>query len=94
MDKNTIIISLSLEELTTAIVEKLKAMTDPAPVVSPLDDELLTVKEVAKLLGVSLVTIHAWKKDNKLKYYRYGSRIRFKKGEVLQVEKYQKKRKV
>lgn len=48
--------------------------------------EMITVKDVAKLLGVSQVTVHQWKKDGKLKYYRYGSRIRFKKSDILCAE--------
>jgi excisionase family DNA binding protein len=92
MDKNYILSPFSLEELATAVADKIKASTEPLTTLPPADDEMLTVKEVAKLLGVSLVSIHAWKKDGKIKFYRYGSRIRFKKSEVLQVEKYQAKK--
>ena len=37
----------------------------------------LTRKEVAKLLGVSLVTIHEWSKKGILKPKKIGTRIRF-----------------
>ena len=46
-------------------------------------DEFLTIQEVSKLLGVSLVTLHKWKKQGKIKFHRFGSRIRFRKSEVL-----------
>ena len=88
MDKNYILSPFSLEELATAVADKIRATTEPLTTLPAADDEMLTVKEVAKLLGVSLVSIHAWKKDGKIKFYKYGSRIRFKKSEVLQVEKY------
>lgn len=46
-------------------------------------DEFLTIQEVSKLLSVSLVTLHKWKKQGKIKFYRFGSRIRFRKSDVL-----------
>jgi excisionase family DNA binding protein len=46
-------------------------------------EEFLTIQEVSKLLGVSLVTPHKWKKQGKIKFHRFGSRIRFRKSEVL-----------
>ena len=85
---NIILSQFTLDELATAAAAKIKTDLPPTPEPAPADDEMLTAKEVAKLLGVSLVSIHTWKKDGKLKFYQYGSRIRFKKSEVLQVEKY------
>ena len=85
---NIIFSQFTLDELATAVAAKIKTDLPPATEAAPADDEMLTAKEVSKLLGVSLVSIHTWKKDGKLKFYRYGSRIRFKKSEVLQVEKY------
>jgi excisionase family DNA binding protein len=87
MDK-VILSQFSLDELATAVAAKIKADVPAVPASSPMDEELMTAKEVSKLLGVSLVSISTWKKDGKLKFYQYGSRIRFKKSEVLQVEKY------
>ena len=87
MDK-VILSPYTLDELATAVAAKIKSDMPAAAEPAPADDEMITAKEVAKLLGVSLVSIHTWKKDGKLKFYRYGSRIRFKKSEVLQVEKY------
>lgn len=42
----------------------------------------LTRKEVASLLGVSLVTIHDWCKKEILKPKRIGTRVRFKKEDI------------
>jgi len=47
------------------------------------EDKLLCRKDVARLLSVSLVTISAWTKSGKLPYHRIGSRIFFKKSEVM-----------
>ena len=78
------------------LVARLKSELIPAPAVSATKEtpeDFITVKEVARLLGISLVTVHKWKKDGKLKFHRFGSRIRFKKSEILNNEKFSKKRK-
>jgi len=49
----------------------------------PEPEELLNSAQTAKLLGVSKVTLHKWKLEGKVKSYRIGTRIRFKKAEVL-----------
>lgn len=45
--------------------------------------ELLNRNEVAKLLQISLPTLNAWSKAGRIPSYRIGSRIRYKKNEVL-----------
>ena len=82
--------SISINELENRIVNRLiielgAVSTNSNP--TPQTDDLITAKQVSKLLGVSLVSIHKWKKDGKLKFYRFGTRIRFKKSEVLQTDK-------
>ncbi|GAB2545432.1 helix-turn-helix domain-containing protein [Rufibacter soli] len=47
------------------------------------DNTVLTVKEAAKLLNVSEVTIHNWKSKGLIPFYRISRRIFFKKNEVL-----------
>jgi excisionase family DNA binding protein len=49
----------------------------------PQHDRLITRDETAKLLGVSVVTIHNWVKSNILIAYRVGNKVRFKENEVL-----------
>lgn len=46
-------------------------------------ERLITRDETAKLLGVSLVTLHNWVKSNILIAYRVGNKVRFKENEVL-----------
>jgi len=45
--------------------------------------EWLSVKEVSDLLKISQVTVHAWSKTGRLQKHRLGSRVRFRKDEVL-----------
>lgn len=47
-------------------------------------EELLNSSQTSKLLGVSKVTLHKWKIEGRVKSYRIGTRIRFKRAEVLQ----------
>ncbi len=44
----------------------------------------LTRKETAKILKVSLVTLHDWNKKGILKPYRLGNLIRYKSNELEQ----------
>jgi excisionase family DNA binding protein len=47
-----------------------------------LPTELLTRKEAAKLLGVSLPTLSDWTKTGKIIGYRIASRVRYKRNEL------------
>lgn len=46
-------------------------------------DELLSIREAAALLGVTVQTIHAWKQKGMLKYHKLGSRSYLKRADVL-----------
>lgn len=44
--------------------------------------EYLSRKEAAKLLGVSLPTLHDWTKSGKIPGHRIGTRVRYIKSEL------------
>ena len=46
------------------------------------ETELLTRKEAAKLLGVSLPTLSDWTKTGKVLGYRIATRVRYKRAEL------------
>ena len=50
----------------------------PAPA-----DELLSIREAAVLLGVTVQTVHEWKRRGLLKYHKLGSRSYLKRADVL-----------
>lgn len=82
---NLLMSSYSLQELSTVISETVKSeferqnkLSTPQP-----DNEYLTRKETAQILGVSLPTLNNWSKRQLLPSYRIASRIRYKKEEVL-----------
>ena len=54
-------------------------------IVIPKDDtELLTRSEVAEILGITLPTLNVWSKYGKIPSYRIGTRVRYKKSEVME----------
>lgn len=77
--------SLPLEQLTTelteAVFKRIAPLIQSANKPQP-ETELLTRKQAAKLLGVSLVTIQDWTKTGKITGYRIASRIRYKRHEL------------
>jgi excisionase family DNA binding protein len=54
----------------------------PAPA-GPPADELLTIREAAALLDVTVQTVHDWKRRGLLKFHKLGSRSYLKRGETL-----------
>ena len=68
-----------IEEIAMRVNEIYKA-TAPEP--QP-KEKLLTRKETAEYLGISLVTLHTWSKNGTLKAYRIGNKVRYKESEVL-----------
>ena len=56
------------------------------------EEELIKLSEVASLLGVSKVTVHAWKRKGLIPFYRISNMVYFKKNEVLKSLKKAKNR--
>lgn len=49
-----------------------------------MEDEILTIDEVAALLKIKPATVYLWVKDNKLPYHRIGTNtLRFSRKEIL-----------
>lgn len=47
-------------------------------------DKLLTRKEAAEMLHISLVTIYNYQREGIIPYARIGGRIYFKKGDIME----------
>lgn len=89
MDK-IILFPVSLEELKTLISESINiALESRANLLNkPVEeDPLLSIKEVQKILSVSKVTIHKWKKKGLITYHKLNRRLYFKKSEILNAVK-------
>lgn len=82
-----IIFTIPYEQLLDDLTERFKQATPPTQVISQpvaeTNNDLITRRETAQLLGVTLPTLHTWSKSGKLKAYHIGTRVRYKKSEVL-----------
>lgn len=90
MHQNIILSPISLDELEQRLVNRFKTdfLAKNTPIVETETEDFLTTKQVTKLLGVSLVTLSKWRRDGKIKFHRYGSRIRFLKSEIVNNQKF------
>lgn len=65
--------------LEEAISNQLKCF---APVVEPKQNQLLTRKQTADFLCISLPTLHDWTKTGIIKAHRIGNRVLYKIDEI------------
>ena len=88
VERTVIINEITIEELrdeiTIAIKSELSTLLKDYKFEKP--DELITSKEVAKILGVSLVTLYSYRKKGIITAYRLGRIVRYKKSEVMNLE--------
>jgi excisionase family DNA binding protein len=84
--KEIILTPISLTDLKTVISEAVRIeLKNELQTLSPKQpEELLTRKETAEILGISLPTLHEWTISGKIPAYRIGSRVRYKRGEIEQ----------
>lgn len=69
-----------VSEIANAVRAQLAAAPQPAP---PAPEELLTRKEAAELLAVTLPTLREYTRKGHLTAYRIGTRVRYKRSEVV-----------
>ena len=73
-----------MKEDIKAIVRYELTNAPAAPVGNtPPTDELLSIREAAELLGVTVQTIHSWKQKGMLRYHKLGSRSYLKRADVV-----------
>ena len=94
---SNVIISYTEEDFRTVIRDCVKAelsASRPIPINSE-DADLITEKEAKEFLRVSKVTLKKWRDEKRIPFYRIGSRIRYKKSEIINsistVKKYGRK---
>ena len=79
--------------IAQTIQRELSAILKAEPAPDP--DELITRKEAAQYLGLSLPTLHEYTQRGILTAYRIGTRVRYRRGELsnallkVQAAKYQ-----
>ena len=85
MKQDVLLTSISLDELKNALRECIKSeLNQSMPPKPPKpEDDLITENQARDFLHVSKVTLKKWRDENKIPFYRIGSRIRYKKSEIL-----------
>ena len=84
--ESLIFLNVQVDELKALIQDAVIKVLDERLSAFPpekKEDQLLKLDEVAKLFGVSKVTIHSWKRNGLLPFYRINSKIYFKRDEVF-----------
>lgn len=72
------------EELKTIITDCIKNEFQHFAISQKSEpEELLTSKQSAKVLGVSLPTLFKWRLEGRVNSFRIASRIRFKRSDLL-----------
>jgi excisionase family DNA binding protein len=83
-----VILPVSVRELEEIIRKCLRGINHQPET----KEEFLTIKEAAEFLKVSSVSIHNWKREKNLPFYRLGRSIRFKKQDLIEFGESQPKR--
>ncbi|MGG5577146.1 helix-turn-helix domain-containing protein [Myroides sp. C15-4] len=74
-------VDVLVEKITTVLEDKFNSHSAKAVNITE-NNTLLTRQDVAQLLRISLPTLNTYTKDGKLKAYRIGGRVLYKKAEV------------
>lgn len=75
MSHGKFITKADLDAAVKSIISFIQSQQEP--------EQLLSRKEASVLLGVSLVTLNKWSKEGKIRARRIGTRVRYKKSELL-----------
>lgn len=85
--KETIFINLEIEELKQIISEVMREVVREELDRFDFRDkypDLLSTKDTAKILGISLQTLNEWTKEGRIPKYKINKRVFFKKDEVYE----------
>lgn len=84
MNSNIILTTYSIDQLETVFRDCIKSeLQSFRPQPSIPEDDLITEQEAKKMLLVSKVTLKKWRDEGRIKFYRIGSRIRYRKSDLL-----------
>lgn len=72
-----------LDDLRALVRYEINQAPQPTALPAATTEETVTIREAAKRLNVCQQTIHTWKKNGLLVYYKLGSRTYLKWGEVV-----------
>ncbi|MCF1190096.1 helix-turn-helix domain-containing protein [Mangrovimonas sp. AS39] len=75
--------NISTSELIPQLVTELRKVIKEEQLQNENNQDLLTRDEAAKLLSISLVTLWKYTKEDIIPAYRIGTKIRYKKADIL-----------
>ena len=75
-------LSFPIDQLATAIAEKLQPYFLPQTTEQPKEEGYRTRKETAEMLNISLPTLNQYTKKRILTGYRVGVRVLYKQSEI------------
>lgn len=75
-------LSFPIDQLATAIAEKLQPYFLPQTIEQPKEEGYRTRKETATMLNISLPTLNEYTKKRILTGYRVGVRVLYKQSEI------------
>jgi len=97
MENQVLIQKVTLPELQEMFSDLLEQYLSPATTSEAKISSVLTRKDAAKMLNVSLPTLHFWTKEGIVKGTRIGSRIRYRMSDIenalVDIETFKYKRK-
>ena len=76
------VFSFPIDQLATAIAEKLQPYFLTQTIEQPKDEIFRTRKETAEMLNISLPTLNQYTKKRILTGYRVGARVLYKQSEI------------
>jgi len=86
--ENLILSQIPIIELQKFISDTIRAEMQKNSISEPKPQtEFITRNECSQILGVSLPTLNEWTKQGLVIGYRIGTRVRYKKGEILDAVK-------
>ena len=85
MNKELVFTSLPLDEMEVMITRAVRESISTLAAQQPTDNhsELITRKQAAQMLNLSLPTLREYTVRGIVPSYRVGSRVRYKKSEVI-----------
>ena len=83
-------IPIPLDELKKELISVIREELDISPKTNPPQEAFIKSDEVCRILKVSKVTLTDWRKRGLIKYHKIGSRVFFKRSEILDAGKEKK----
>jgi excisionase family DNA binding protein len=95
MSENLVLTSVTLDELCNKVAERVLQLkeSNPTKVLDSKEGEIVSRENAAKMLGITLPTLRRYTVEGLIPSYRIGSRVRYKKSEILDSLKATTKRK-